>query len=102
MESTRSHRMHPQSPDRAVVALDTYRPAPRSQKQLGAVRRDPGETRAFAGKIELAASMAAALGAESACLRVPIPAGTSARLALIEAELEMLAHDIREAGGLNG
>lgn len=88
------------APDRVVVTLADRRPKkPSPQKPLPPRRPDRDASNAFASKVELGANVLEALSAEAKCLRVPLPDNLIARFAKLEAELELIAHDVREAGG---
>jgi hypothetical protein len=89
--------------DRVVVDLASRRPQAQPQPEPPAtLRADPEASRVFAAKIELGAAVMEALSAEAKCVRTRLPPDTIERLARCEAALEMLAHDIREAGGAHG
>jgi hypothetical protein len=93
MDKMRSHRSRPDSENRRVVPIRAFRPPPGPPRQP-----DPEGARIFAGKIDIGAQIAAALAAEAKCLRFAAPADLAARLELLEAEFELIAHDMREAG----
>lgn len=96
MTATRRLKPHFAGPDRVVVSLNARRGPP--------PRRDPAAAAAtaFASKIDLAAQIVAALGAEAACLRVALPEDFAARIDRCEAALDGIAelHDaINKAEG---
>lgn len=91
--------------DRVVIDIADRLPKPQPAEPLKPiaqrVRLDPDESRAFAAKVELGASVIEALENEAKCLRVPMPEDALSRLVRVEAELHLLAEDIRKAGGVS-
>jgi hypothetical protein len=101
MDSARTAAPHFETPNRVVVDLAAVRPPKRpTPKPAPALKPNAAASNAFASKLELGAQVAAALAAEAACLTVPLPENLCARLAKLEAEFELAAHDVRDTGGV--